>query len=193
MDRERAVRIMCQHNISADELLLLELILAAQDGDTDAVGLIRDFNSQVYVEAVLQDLYDNGHLTKSSPTNTLDPMKIKVNSTLKKQLYKEFLQMGQELWDAYPEFCDIDGKSVWLKSVSRHYDSLDEAYMAYARAIHNSPTKHEEIVGLVRWGMENNLINYALSTFIIDQRWNELASRRKGDTGGINYDATEML
>jgi hypothetical protein len=69
---------------------------------------------------------------------------------------------------------------------------LEQAFFRYAKSINNNSERHERIIELVNWAKEHNVINCALSTFIVDQKWNDLEALRDGDTG-INYDNIKLL
>lgn len=81
---------------------------------------------------------------------------------------------------------------VPLRTVARHFNSLEDAYFKYGKAIKWNPDIHQEIIELVKWSKENNILNMSLSSFIINQGWLDLKAIKEGDSN-INYNAIKMV
>ena len=96
------------------------------------------------------------------------------------------------MFEVYPQFGSIQGNIVGIRSVSKKFDSLEDAYFKYGKSIRWDIDRHNHIMELVRWAKSNNIINYTLASFIIDQRWLELEALRDG-AGNINYDNVRLL
>lgn len=86
--------------------------------------------------------------------------------------------MGQELLNAYPSFLNIQGKYVPLKDVSKRFASLDEFFNFYATQIGSNPEKHKEVMEILNWAKENNLLNFGILNFVISNQWNNLKELR---------------
>ena len=121
-----------------------------------------------------------------------DPYSIPLNKNFVKTLCKCSFEMGKELFEEYPQFGSVQGSVVGLRSISKKFDSLENAYFRYGKSIGWNPERHSHIIELVKWAKEHNIINYTLASFIIDQRWLELKALRDGD-GNINYESVKML
>ena len=122
-----------------------------------------------------------------------DPYSIPLNKNFIKTLYKCSFEMGKELFEEYPQFGSVQGNVVGLRSISKKFDSLENAYFRYGRSIGWSPERHNRIIRLVKWAKEHNIINYTLASFIVDQRWLELESLQSGDIANIDYDSVKLL
>lgn len=125
-----------------------------------------------------------------------DPYSIPINKVFLKSLYKSSFEMGKELFEEYPQFGLVQGSVVGLRSVSKKFDSLEEAYFRYGKSIGWNPERHSRILELVKWAKETNIINYTLASFIIDQRWLELEALQTGEVGGIaniDYESVKLL
>lgn len=59
--------------------------------------------------------------------------------------------------------------------------------------IFGNPDKHKEILELVEWAKENNILVTTLCNFVIDQKWTELKSIKEGDLGTLNMDAIKLV
>ena len=77
--------------------------------------------------------------------------------------------------------------------MSRKFDSLEDAYFKYGKAIGWSIERHNHILDLVNWSKEYNIINYTLASFIIDQRWLELEALQSGNMANIDFDSVKLL
>ena len=73
-------------------------------------------------------------------------------------MYKCSFELGKELFEEYPQFKTINGSLVSLRGISKHFNSLEEAYFKYGKYIKWSPENHIEIIELVKWGKEHNII-----------------------------------
>ena len=62
-------------------------------------------------------------------------------------------------------------------------------YMEY----NGDPNTHKEIIELVKWAGDHNLICKSLAKFIIDKSWEDLKSLKNGDKVNINYDSMRLL
>lgn len=121
-----------------------------------------------------------------------NPYEIPINKAFAKELFRSSFEMGNELFEEYPIFGDINGKVVGLRSVSKKFDSLEDAFRYYSKIINWNPNKHNNILELVKWGKENNVINYTLASFLIDKKYLELQALREGE-GNINYETVNLI
>lgn len=58
--------------------------------------------------------------------------------------------MGQELFDNYVPFLNINGKLMPLRNISKKFYSLDEFYFYYSSNIGHNPDKHKEVMDLLK-------------------------------------------
>lgn len=101
--------------------------------------------------------------------------------------------MGKELFEAYPQFGIIGTSTVPLRTVAKKFDSLEEAYFRYGKSIKWNEEKHNQIIELVRWAKDNNIINCSLASFIVNQGWIDLEALKKGDGANVNFDAIKLV
>ena len=101
--------------------------------------------------------------------------------------------MGKELFDVYPQFGNIGGCMVPLRSVAKKFDSLEDCYFKYGKTIKWKDELHIKIIDLVKWGKDNNIINQSLASFVVNQAWIDLEALKNGDSGNINYDNIKLL
>jgi hypothetical protein len=78
-----------------------------------------------------------------------------------------------------------------LRRVSKKFDSLEDAYRAYGKAISWKPDTHEKVMQLIEWGKENNYQFTTLDSFIVDHDWLNIEAVR--DNGTLTSDIVKML
>ena len=108
-----------------------------------------------------------------------DPYSIPFNKNFIKNLYRCSFEMGKELFEAYPQFGIIGTSTVPLRTVAKKFDSLEEAYFRYGKSIKWNEERHSQIIKLVRWAKDNNIINCSLASFIINQGWIDLEALKE--------------
>ena len=101
--------------------------------------------------------------------------------------------MGEELWEAYPQSCMVNGQVFNLKSISRKFDSPEESFQKYSKYINNDPDLHLEVLELIEWGIENGYNFTTLDKFIIDRAWLALKAFKEGTAINVNSDAVKMI
>jgi hypothetical protein len=125
--------------------------------------------------------------------SAFNPLDVPINKNFIKDFYKCSFDIGKELFETYPQFGYIQGNPVGIRSVSKKFDSLEDFYRFYGKSIKWNPAKHQEILELVEWAKENNILVTTLCNFVIDQKWSELAALRNGDLGTLNMDAVKLV
>ena len=197
---EDEISLLSKYNITPNELMFIRTLLILQDEDDEelfAKYLQVLINGGFRVRDIILCLQEKGIVLQSyklsKEGSEFDPNAIPLNKNFLKTLYKCSFEMGKELFEEYPQFGSIQGNLVGLRSISKKFDSLEQAYFKYGKSIGWNLEKHNHIIELVKWAKEHEIINYSLQSFIIDQRWLELESLKEGDTTNINYDTIRML
>ena len=193
--------LFCEkYSINPSELLLLEIILIAQEGDEPEI-VHEYFSSRVcsrgFTIELLAGLQNAGIIHKSykipEKGSVFNPLDIPLNKTIIKDFYKCSFELGKELWDTYPQFGIINGSQVGLRSISKKFDTPEDCFRYYGKVIRWKPEIHNHIIELVNWAKENNILCVTLANFIIDRKWEELEALKNGDTGGTNFDAVKVV
>ena len=199
LNLEEEVAILNKYRITPNELMLIRTLLILQDEENE--DLLKTYievlyNCGVKLRDGLLSLQEKGIILKSYKVpkegEALDPYAIPFNKSFIRTLYKCSFELGRELFTEYPQFGSVQGNVVGLRSISKKFNSLEEAYFKYGRSIGWSPERHNHIIELVKWAREHNIINYTLASFIVDHRWLELEALKDGE-GNINYESIKML
>ena len=193
--------IFCEkYSINPSELLLLEILLLAQEGEQPEI-VNKYFSSRMCARGntreLLKGLQDAGVVLKSykipEKGQTFNPLDVPINKNLVKDFYKCSFDMGKELWDTYPQFGLVNGMTVGIRAISKKFNSPEDAFRYYGKSINWKPDLHNHIIELVEWGKENNLINCTLCNFMIDRKWEELEALRGGEIANIDFNAVKQL
>ena len=190
-----------KYKIAPNELLLFQILLLTQEGDDSE--LIKDYFyldvcSRGSIIDMLTKLQLAGLVNKSfkipKAGSSIDPHTIPLNKNVVKDYYKSAFELGIELWETYPQFGLVNNVTVGLRTISDKDDSIEDFYRRYGKEIGWSPEKHQEILELVKWAKENNIINYAISKFVRNHKWEELEALKNGDNGAnVNYNSMKLL
>lgn len=198
LNLEEEISILSKYRITANELMLIRTLLILQDEEKE--DLFKSYieslhDCKVGLIDVLLSLQEKGIILKTYKIKrgAFDPYEIPLNKAFVKNLYKCSFELGKELFEAYPQFGTINGSLVPLRTVAKHFDSLEDAYYRYGKSIKWNSDTHNHIIELVTWAKENNILNCSLSSFIINNGWIDLDSLRSGDGTNINFDAVKMV
>ena len=197
---EDEVSILDRYKLTSSELFLVRVLLILQEEGNEELfaRYIKTFkDAGISLRNMLTTLQQKDIILKSYKIplegQEFDPYEIQINKNFIKNLYKCSFELGKELFDVYPQFNTINGSVASLRGVSKHFNSLEEAYFRYGKNIRWNLEKHKEIIELVRWAKEHNLICQSLSSFIINNSWLDLQGMKDGDIMNINYDTIREL
>ena len=191
--------LFCEkYKLDANQLLLLEIILIAQEGDdSEIVQLYFQSKAKGSLLNNLIKLQEVGVILKSykmpGKGERLDLNTIPINKNLVKDFYKCSFELGKELFEVYPQFATINGGPVGIRSVSKKFDSLEDFYRFYGKTIRWKSDFHNHIIELVKWANENNILNTTLANFVIDHKWEELEALKNGELVNVNFDAVKIV
>lgn len=170
------LNLLTTYNLSADELLLIYLTFLAQDEQGHSEYFVTWFENggKEKLRPLFESLKEKGIIHKNYNPESYIPNDIEFNKTFTKGWIKNTGLLGQELFEKYPSFCYINGKMCPLKNISKRFYSLDEFYFHYSSTIGHSVDKHKEIMDLLQWAKDNDLIRYGILEFVASHKWEEL-------------------
>ena len=190
---EEHIVMLEKYKINSDELLFITIILLIQEGETNPYinlyfslptscrGNVRDILVSLQNKQVITKEY------KIPPSGTkFVPEDIIFSKNFIKTFYKGSFWIGKELFDIYPISTIVNGMEYKLRRISKKFDSLEDAYRAYGKAISWKPDVHNNIMQLVEWGKENNYQFTTLDSFIVDNDWLNIAAMKDNNTLSAN-------
>ena len=195
---EEQVVLLEKYKINSDELLFITVILLIQEGDESPyINLYFSLPSSCRggIRELLVSLQEKQIITKEykiPPTGTkFIPEDVTFNKNFTKNFYKGSFWIGKELFEQYPISTIVNGTEFKLRRVSKKFDSLEDAYKAYGKAISWKPDVHQNVLELINWGKNNNYQFTTLSDFIIDHDWLNIAAMK--DNSILDSNTVKML
>ena len=195
---EEQVVLLEKYKINSDELLFITIILLIQEGDnnpyiqlyfslpTSCRGSIRDLLISLQEKQVITKEY------KIPPVGTqFIPEDVSFNKNFIKNFYKGSFWIGKELFENYPLSTIVNGTEYKLRRVSKKFDSLEDAYRAYGKAISWKPETHKHILQLIEWGKNNNYQFTTLDSFIVDNDWLNIEAMKENSI--LDANIVQML
>lgn len=195
---EEHIVMLEKYKINSDELLFITVILLIQEGEqnpyinlyfslpTSCRGGIREILVSLQNKQVITQEYN------IPPSGTkFIPEDVKFNKNFIKTFYKGSFWIGKELFENYPISTIVNGTEYKLRRVSKKFDSLEDAYRAYGKAISWKPEVHRNIMQLVKWGKENNYQFTTLDSFIVDNDWLNIEAMK--DNSILDSNTVKML
>lgn len=197
---EGEISILNRYKITCNELMFIRTLLMLQDEENEDIfqKYIESLHEcNISIKEVITSLQEKGIILKSfhcpNEGESFDPYEIPFNKNFIKYIYKSSFELGKELFETYPQFGNINGSVVPLRSVARKFDSLEDCYFRYGRAIRWNEEIHNHIIELVSWAKENSILNQSLANFVINHAWVDLEALKNGDIANVNYDAVKMI
>ena len=176
LELEQQLDFCEKHGISPNELFLFEIILITQEDDDP--NLVRKYfsaKSRGNIRNMLLTLQDKGLITKSfkipAEGSSISVFDIPLNKNIVKDFYKCSFDLGQELFNVYPLSTVVNGVEYKLRRISKKFDSLEDAFRSYGKAIGWNPEKHSTIIELIKQGISNGYQFTNLGDFIVDRDW----------------------
>lgn len=168
------------YGLTADELLLIYLTFIARDEEGHSEFFSQWFNGggKERLRDLFNSLKEKGIIHKNYNPEKFVPNEIEFNLNFIKSWTKNSLELGLELFNAYPPAMRIDQRYVPLRDISKRFSSLDDFFFFYSAQIGHNPAKHREVMELLEWGKENNFINFGILNFAISHQWEYLKQLR---------------
>lgn len=174
--------IFCEKwKITFNELMFLRVLILAQNEECfDLCSSYFSLSAEIrgYVRDILVRLQELKIISSNykipEKGKRLIPEDVPINKNFIKDFHKDSFTLGTELFEAYPIFTIINGQQCRIRSVSKKFDSLEDFYHFYGKSISWNVEKHSQILEIIKWGKENNLINCTLANFVIDKVWEDL-------------------
>ena len=192
---ENELCLLEKYKLTPTELFTIKLILLAkEDGE---YKWLQRYVQIIKLRDILVSLQEKGIILKSwklpKEGQQLIVEDITFNQNFQKQYFRASFEMGEELFNVYPQSTIVNGQIYNLKRVSRKFDSLEDAFAKYAKYIHNNPEIHQEVIELVKWGIDNGYNFTTLDSFIVDNSWIAIKAMKEGNGINVNTEAIKMI
>ena len=127
---ENEICLLEKYNLTPTELFTVKLILLAkEDGEYE---WLQRLSQIIKLRDVLVNLQNKKIILQSwklpKEGNQLVIEEIPFNQNFQKQFFRASFEMGEELFYNYPQSCVVQGVVFNLRTVSKHFDSLEQAF-----------------------------------------------------------------
>lgn len=196
MSIDREINFMIKYKLTSDELFLIKLIFYAQNNHPEYLSnYFQTCSLGKSIIEILQNLQDKGLILKSykipNKGSIFKPEDVIFNKIILKTFMQYSNELGMELFENYPSSTVINGRIFSLRNITKLYKSLDDMSWDYGSKIKFNPDIHFEIMELLEYGKDNNLITNGICDFISSEQWKLLKELK--DNGLDTFDNSEAL
>ena len=193
--------MMEKYHLTAEESLVIELLFLASIEEGHSEYLVKYFTIQIdrtELRDILISLQDKGIIVKSykipSKGQKFDPEAVEFNKNFLHNYRKFSGELGQEFFKEYPSISIINGNEAPLKNYAKKFNSEEDFYFHYGKAIGWKLEKHLEVIELIKWAKDNNctLLNMNIADFTISKMWRSIKELKEGD-GVMQFDSTKEI
>lgn len=167
---------MIAYNLTADEILLIYLTFLAQEEEGHPEYFAKWFcnGGKSQLKDLFESLKSKGIIHKDYNPETYNPDDIEFNKNFLKNWLKNSGELGMELFQAYPPYLTIQGRTFPLKNIAKKFSSLDEFFFHYSSQIKHNPETHKRVMEILNWAKEHNKINIGILEFVCSHAWDSL-------------------
>lgn len=193
---QRELDFMVKYGLTPEELFIIRMIMYAQDGHDEYIkSFVEEGNLEKPLRDILESLQEKEIITKRyhipGKGMPFNPNDVDFNKLVIKSYMQHSGTLGMDLWEHYPPFTIINGRPFDLRNPTKLYKSLEEMCWGYGKEIKFNPIVHAEVIDLLEYGKDNNLISNNICSFIAGHQWELLKQYRDGDMG--TFKTTELL
>ena len=110
------------------------------------------------IREILTSLQNKGVINKSyvipQAGEVFNPQDVDFNKNVLNQFFQHSQDLGMELFEAYPAYTNINGRTFSLRNITKNFKDLDDMCWQYGRMIKFDQRKHEEILELLEYAKE---------------------------------------
>ena len=188
-----------KYNLTPTELMTIRTILLAQDNQEDYLFKFNNIltKTDVKFRDILISLQNKQIITKAykipNEGASFEFEDVTFNKSIVKAFYRASFELGKELFNVYPQTTIVNGVIYALRRVSKKFNSIEDAFRVYGKTIRWDEELHNEIIELVKWGIDNDYSFTTLDDFIVDNAWESIRAIRDGHAININFNAIKQL
>ena len=195
MNLDNELCLLERYKLTPTELFTIQVILLAkEEGEYEWLQRYAQIQK---LRPIIESLQEKGIILKSykipKEGEKLIIEDILFNQNFQKQYFRASFEMGKELFETYPQFLTINGVCYNARRISKKFDSLEQAFAKYAKAIKYKDDIHQQVIDNIKWGIDNGYNFTTLDDFIADNSWIALEAYRNGNGININTEAIKMI
>lgn len=192
---------MEKYRLTVEELLVVELLFLASVEENHSEFLKRYYSMNVTktgLRDVLLSLQAKGVILKSYKVpesgKPFNPQSVQFNQLFLNNYRKFSGELGVEFFQEYPSIAIINGVEAPLKNFAKKFNTEEEFYYAYGKAIGWKEDTHKRVMDIIKWGRDNGcrLMNMNIADFVISKMWNSVEELKNGN-GVMTFDSTTSI
>lgn len=189
--------ILEKYQLSPNELFAIRALLLDIEGYEENY-LYRFKSLKIDLRDILISLQDKGIILKTykipNKGESFHPEDVLFRQSFIKEIFKSSYELGQELFNTYPVFTNINGVVYSLRNIAKKFNTEQDFYRYYGKTIKHNPETHEKIIDNIKWALDNsNYLNFNICEFVISRKWEEIELLKEGKFSNINFDAIRSL
>jgi hypothetical protein len=162
---DKYVDVLLKLDINAIQVLFCQIIFERRH---DLLYRIAQ-EGQIFPQKDLDDLVEKGLVIDTNPTG---PNKYadfyEVTDKFVQAFYDASTRDGEEFWEAYPPFINIDGKKIPSKAVNK--EELVRWYHKHIGSIHD----HKKVMAALKYAKDNRLISMRIDKWLQSEAFVDL-------------------
>ena len=184
-----------RYQLTAEEWLITKLLILASVDESHPEYLIK-YIQMTHIKNfrdVLVSLQNKSVILKSykipNKGDKFNPEDVELNKNFMKAFYKCSGVLGQDLFMNYPYSLESGGRTFILNNITKGYKSMEDLCYDYGRIIKFNPETHKEVMKLLNFGKEHNLITFGIVEFIKSYKWLTIKKMKEdGSYVGMTFD-----
>lgn len=186
---ENQLILMEKYSLTAEEVLLIDLLFLASAEERHADCLLKYFSIPIErseLRKLLISLQSKGIISKQynipEKGKSFDPECVIFNKNFLNS-YKKFSgELGYELLTTYPSNGIINGEPVPLNNWAKKFNNIEDFCYAYGKSIGWKSEQHKKVLELIEWAKSTscNLLNMNIADFMMSQIWKNIEELKDG-------------
>lgn len=161
-DLKDYVSFLCKHKMTGDQFLFCCLIY-----ERDIAGLYKIVQERgQFDKNEIRDLEDRGYVINSNTGDEAFHDGYEITEKFIEEIYGQKSSMWEEILELYPQFIFFDNKRIPAQSAD-----LDALRIIYSSKIQRNVKKHKEIMELLKYAVDNDLISMGIDKWIRGEQW----------------------
>lgn len=194
------LEILDRYALTTEEIFIIQLLFLASQEEDHSEYLYKYYSpdnkiKKTPLKELLLSLQEKGIIKKSYkiPTGEFDPEGIDFNENFLKKYRKYSGDLGKELLCLYPNYINISGRSYDISNYAKKFNSEEDFYYAYGKAISWKQEEHEKVLEILKWANESEKVSLGnICDFVISKQWTRL-QEAKDNNYNLNCDLTTSL
>lgn len=197
---DNQLKLLEKYGLTIEELFNIFLLFLGQPEEQHGEYIIKYYQNGVEktkLPEILKSLQEKGIIKKEykipKSGQTFDPETVLFNKNFLSNYLKYSGDLGFEFYETYPHFITVNGRSFDIGNYAKRFNSEEEFYFAYGKAIGWKQEEHKKVLDIVKWAKETKAFGQQnIGEFVLSKGWNRLYEAKEKDYN-LSCDYTESI